>query len=484
MATPPETIFLGEAAAVAEPQSLKTAMDSTTDTDGELGFSTPSDESRKPSRWHQARTLAAAFIINFIVGGLLFSFGIYQALYQSMTNEETTPFHGASSAEIGLIGTLSVSVMTILAPFAVAWTHHLSPQVVVCSGGVLFGLANVLTSFGKALWHFQLAQGLLLGVGSCLAYMPSMTVAPTWFTARRALAMGIVSSGTGIGGLIWAPVTDACIKSMDFRDTLRLTGALAAALICAAGAALDWEPSTVTAPKTNDSKTVRLQGFFRGLLPGWEIAKQRTFIAQALGAALQSAAYYTPVFFLASYAKTLGYSDSDGANFTAVSNACNAIGKISVGLLADRVGRLNLFFLTTFLSAAVTLGLWVPSTVVGVAHPALGKALFLGFTVLYGLFASAYVSLFPAALVELFGLQQLRHVSGVMYMVQGMAALVGTPVAGVTVRGSAAVEASDDYTWMAVVVGALLFATTGAVAWVRGEVMMSHRVGRRLEWKA
>lgn len=422
-------------------------------------------------------------MINFTVGGLLFGFGIYQALYETMTSEQSTPFSGASSAEIDLIGTLSISVMTIGAPFAVAWTKYLSPQAVVCAGGVVFGLANVLASFGLALWHFQLAQGLLLGIGTCLSFIPSMAVAPTWFEARRGLAIGIASAGTGIGGLVWAPVLTACIEKMGFRNTLRLTGALSAGLICAAGSILRWEPSMGTRLRAENATIARVQRLFRIPLPGWHIATQRKFIAQALGAALQSAAYYTPVFFLASYAETLGYNEKDGANFTAVSNACNAIGKISVGLVADRIGRLNSFFLTTFLSAAVTVGLWIPSALIGTTNETVARQLFISFTVLYGIFASAYVSLFPAALVELFGLKQLPQVTGLMYMAQGIGAMVGTPVAGVLVRGNGTEGTSSNYAGMAILVGALLFATAGTVAWVRFEVVMSSNAEGRKKWK-
>ena len=171
--------------------------------------------------------IVAAFSINFTACGVLFGFGVYQAHYETMALEDDTAFSGASSAEISLIGTLSASLMTIIAPLVVTWTKYYSPRTVVCAGGLLFGVASVLASLGKKLWHFQLAQGLLLGMATGLSFMPSMTVAPTWFDRHRGLAMGIVSAGTGIGGLVWAPVITASTAKIGFRNTLRLTGSLA-----------------------------------------------------------------------------------------------------------------------------------------------------------------------------------------------------------------------------------------------------------------
>jgi hypothetical protein len=42
---------------------------------------------------------------------------------------------------------------------------------------------------------FSLTQGLLVGLGTCLSYIPAVTVTPGWYDKRRALAMGIVLSG-------------------------------------------------------------------------------------------------------------------------------------------------------------------------------------------------------------------------------------------------------------------------------------------------
>ena len=125
--------------------------------------------------------------------------------------------------------------MTIGAPYASAWTKSYSSRTITFIGAVLFALANVLASFGQALWHFQLTQGLLLGCGTCLAYMPAVTVPPGWFNERRGLAMGIVLSGTGIGGTLWAPVLRALNAEIGFKNTLRLTGALSFLLVAGSG---------------------------------------------------------------------------------------------------------------------------------------------------------------------------------------------------------------------------------------------------------
>ena len=96
--------------------------------------------------------------------------------------------------------------MTIGAPYASAWTKSYSPRLITLIGAAIFLLANLLASFSQSLWQFILTQGILLGCGTCLAYIPAVTVAPGWFEEKRGLAMGIVLSGTGVGGTIWVSV--------------------------------------------------------------------------------------------------------------------------------------------------------------------------------------------------------------------------------------------------------------------------------------
>ncbi|KXL47409.1 hypothetical protein M433DRAFT_157399 [Acidomyces richmondensis BFW] len=466
-------------------QSASMKSNSNVGGDGDIQPSILEDRG-STSSWKLMVIVASAFTVVFTCCGLNFAFGVYQALYDSLSRKAGTPFEGASPAEIDLIGTLSISLMTIGAPFVVAWAKILSPRIVCFAGGVVFGLALILASFGTKLWHFELTQGLLLGVGTSMAYMVAVTVTPSWFTSRRGLAMGVILAGTGVGGVVWAPVLSLCINKIGYRNTLRLTGALSFALIAVGSGAMMWEPRTLARIQVeNAARTHRTLALLKVPLVEMRVAKSRKFVAQALSALLQSAAYYTPVFFFAAYARTLGYSDTAGANFIAISNACNALGKVAIGYAADKAGRLNALVLTTLLSAVATLCFWLPSTLLGDTSNSSSQGLFITFAILYGLFASAYVSLFPTSLVELFGVQNFASVNGVLYMVRGFATMVGTPIGGVLIRGSGKNRLGGPgmYESMSVLVSVLLFAATGAALWARMEVMVQPDGSIMKKWK-
>ncbi|KAJ5112705.1 Major facilitator superfamily domain general substrate transporter [Penicillium argentinense] len=420
--------------------------------------------------------LIASTALVFTGCGINFTFGVYQELYDSMSKLPDTPFTGATPAQIDLIGTLSIALMTIGAPFTTAWTKQYSPRTVIWCGGIIYSVALVLASFSQALWQFILTQGLLLGVGTCMAYMPSVTVAPTWFSIHRGLAMGIILSGTGLGGVVWPLAFRSLIARVGFRNCLRITAGVSFAIITASGAYMKWPASHLTRIRAENAANARRLSWLRIPLADWHVVKTRKFAAHALGAALQSAAYYTPVFFFASFARTLGYSQASSANFIAISNAANALGKIAIGHAADRMGRLNTLFLTTLISAVAVLAMWLPSALS--TSQSSGSVLFIVFTIFYGVFASAYVSLFPTSLVELFGVQNFVSVNGVLYMVRGFATLLGTPVAGLLIRSSQHEKAGPrSYENTSIMVGILLAAATFAVLWARVEATLTFEGG-------
>lgn len=404
----------------------------------------------------------SSFILTLTACGLNFAFGVYQELYESLDG----PFADATPAQIDLIGTLGVSLMTIGAPFASAWTKSYSPRSITIIGGIIFAIANILASFSQTLWQFVCTQGLLLGCGTCLAYIPAVTVAPGWFKEKRGLAMGIVLSGTGIGGTIWAPVLRALNAGIGFRNTLRLTGALSALLIAASGYILKWHPEA----EARHRLETRSEGSrLRPPLANWQIVRSRMFMAQAAGATLQAAAYYTPVYFISTYARTLGYTSATGASFIALSNATSAVGKILLGYIADHGGRLNVLLVCTLISALSTFALWYPSTIM--VEGRMSENLFISYIILYSVTAGAYVSLFPTVLVELFGIQHFASVNGLLYMLRGLGTLCGTPGAGALLgrRNESALPLKWAFKNPSLLIGSLLASATIGCLWVRIE---------------
>jgi MFS family permease len=411
----------------------------------------------------------------------IFTFGVYQALYEEMAKEPNTPFSGGSAATISLIGTLAVSLMSLGGPLAMAWSKLYSPQIVITVGGFIFGVGYILASFSRSLWQFALTQGVLAGIGTSLAYVPTMAVAPTWFNKRRALAMGIIISGSGVGGMVWPPLLRALITNLGVRNTLRISACITVVIMPVAGLALKWEPSIERQIRVQTGSSRGLLRWTRVPLLNWQVASSRRFIVQALGSFLQSAAYSTPLFLFAAYARSLGYSDNTAANFITLSNASNFVSRIGIGWAADRFGRLNALFVTTLLTAIAIFAFWLPSAFLDTASATKAKdVLFIFFVIFYGSFASTYISLFPASLIELFGVQNYTSINGALYLIRGIGALIGTPLTGLLIPKTSSLVSSHSYERAALTCGVLLFAASVASFWLRIEAAL----GSAWRWKA
>lgn len=373
--------------------------------------------------------------------------------------------------------------MSLGAPFANTWARVYSPQAVIIIGAWVFGIAFILASFSQHLWQFALTQGVLVGIGTCMAFSTTNLVGPTWFTTQnRALAMGIIISGTGIGGMVWPPILRALISSIGFRNTMRITGCLTTFLVTISGYILRWEPQfsqkvILAQAQVTDKRTAWLK---LPRLANRRILTSRRFVAHSLGTFFQAAGYSTPVFFFATYAQSRGYTPTMAVNFITFHNASNFISRIAIGYTADRMGRLNTLFLTTLVSSIAVFVLWLPSILRGNTRDTTADVLFIFFTILYGAFGGAYISLFPATLFDLFERKYFIEVNGTFGLIRGIGGLLGTPLTGLLVSQAAALVQPTAYERATLVTGTLLFLASLASLWARVEVTL----GVPWKWKA
>lgn len=72
------------------------------------------------------------------------------------------------------------------------------------------------------MWQLILLQGIGVGIGGGVAYMPVFKYFPEWFLERRGLAGGIIFSGSGLGGFIFPYMLTALLEKVGLPWTLRI----------------------------------------------------------------------------------------------------------------------------------------------------------------------------------------------------------------------------------------------------------------------
>ncbi|AMN41295.1 MFS transporter [Rhodoplanes sp. Z2-YC6860] len=133
-----------------------------------------------------------------------------------------------SRATIGFAVSINLLLYGCIGPFAAAVMERFGIRRSVLIALTLVGLGVASTSMMRYPWQLILMWGVLVGVGTgFLATVLSATIAARWFTARRGLAVGILSGGASTGQLIFLPVMANVTAAFGWRTTvLAIAGVL------------------------------------------------------------------------------------------------------------------------------------------------------------------------------------------------------------------------------------------------------------------
>ena len=135
---------------------------------------------------------------------------------------------------------------------------------------------------------------------------------------------------------------------------------------------------------------------------------------------------YTPIFYIQTYAIQQHITSTNlGFYILPILNAGSVAGRILPNFISDRTGPLNMLIPCSLAAGVLCFG-WI-----GISDIA-GLVIF---SILYGFFSGAFVSLPPTALVSLSpSLRVVGTRMGMSFAVTSFGILIGTPVSGVLLR--------------------------------------------------
>lgn len=79
------------------------------------------------------------------------------------------------------------------------------PRYILLIGTFLHVFGLMMASISTQYWHFVLTQGIVSACGASMIFYPAVGCVSTWFFRRRAFALGIMASGSSLGG-VYAPL--------------------------------------------------------------------------------------------------------------------------------------------------------------------------------------------------------------------------------------------------------------------------------------
>jgi MFS family permease len=311
-------------------------------------------------------------------------------------------------------------------------------RVVTLCGAVLLGTALVLASRAGSLREFQLTYGILVGLAASAFFAPMIATVTGWFETRRNLAVSLVSAGMGMAPLTISPLASWLITNHGWRAAMFYIGVLAWVLLIPAAAFVRRPPVVAqagAAPPKPDKE---------------EVSKALTsapFLVLGFTFMLCCMAHSGPIFHMVSYATYCGLGLGAAVSIYSVEGAAGLVGRVLIGMLADRYGAKRLLIATLALqSLCIAAYLQVDDL-----------PEFYALAVIFGVAYGGGMPLYASIARDYFGQHIMGTVFGAATMLSSLGMALG-PVAGGWVF-----DTFHNYAW--------LYIASAAVA--AGAVMMA-----------
>lgn len=336
-----------------------------------------------------------------VLRGVVNTFGVFQAFY------ETSLLESRKSSDISWIGTfgafLLVSLSAVSGP--IFDRGYVRSLVVAGSFFTVFGL--MMTSLSTEYYQFFLAQGVCVGIGGGLLFLPSVAIVATYFSTRRGIATGITAAGGSIGSVLYPIIFRRLQPQIGFAWTTRIIAFIALGTLSISAVIIK---SRIPPPKKARA------------MVDVNALKSVPFMLFSFGMFLAFVGLYIPIFYIIVYAQRHAHVDTDMSFYLlSILNGASVFGRILSGMVGDKFGAMNVLTVVTVLAAAFAYA-WVAID---------NLAGLIVFAIIYGFLSGAVVSLPPQVLVKL--VPDMRLVGTWMGMALCFAALgilIGSPIAG------------------------------------------------------
>ncbi len=334
--------------------------------------------------------------------------------------------------------------MAVFAAFAGRAADQLPVRWLVMAGGFLFASGLVLSAYARELWQIGLIFSLTIVAGLLLAgSITAQTITARWFDRNAGLALGIVSTGSSIGGLLLPMLIVYLQSTHGWREANLWLAGLVVVVITPACLFLQDKPKNPESDEADhlseDSgpSTQQYQGKEWTLR---DILMSRSFWSMALCFTVISAVFIAIQQNLAPLASDNNIDAMKVSTVVALMAFVMIGAKLLFGFLSDRM-NIRVLFVSACGALAVVLLLLTVS--------AITYTILIVTAALVGFAAACSMPLSASIIRRDFGALSFGRVKGLMYTVLALGA-AGPWIAGTIY------DATGDYENAWIVLGVLL----------------------------
>ncbi|KHN55624.1 OFA family MFS transporter [Dickeya fangzhongdai] len=278
--------------------------------------------------------------------------------------------------------------------------------------GLVLGTALMAASMVSSLSMLWLLVGVVVGFADGAAYITTLSNLIKWFPNRKGVIAGISVGAYGTGSLVFKYINSALLAQVGVSQTFFWWGAMA--LLMITGGAMLLKDAPVQPAQT--------------AVNGGNVNFTVSEMLRRKEAWLLFVVFFTSCMsglYLIGIAKDIGVKMAglDAVTAASVVSAiaiCNTAGRLILGYLSDKVGRLRVLNFTLLVTAlAVTVMAFLPLN---------GMTFFLCTGAVAFCFGGN-ITVYPAIVADFFGLEHHSKNYGLIYQGFGLGPLAGSFIA-------------------------------------------------------
>jgi MFS family permease len=313
--------------------------------------------------------------------------------------------------------------MGAISPVAGRMLDERSIRGWVVGGACVLALGFVLVSMATAAWQIIALYATVVAAGTVLSGpLAASTLAAKWFRARRGMAIGVVSVGTSLGGLLLPPAATYLYLNLGWRQAHLVLAAVLVAVIAPLVLRVVRNSPEEHGIEPEPAGAGEVEDPAHSEAPLWTtraVLAQRDFWVPVLAFLPMIMAFSIVQANLRLYAADIGIDPQSTAFLMSLLSATMIGGKLFFGAMADRWDQRALYWL-----AAATMAV---AMVLLIGRPSFARMMLI--SGLLGLAAGGFLPLLGAIVGTRFGPQAFGRVFGLMAPFLTLSSL-GPPIAG------------------------------------------------------
>ncbi|CAI6340511.1 unnamed protein product [Periconia digitata] len=373
-----------------------------------------------------------SFFLFFNTWGIINMYGSYQAYYESTILKDSNP------SDVSWIGSIQGFLLLFVGALSGPIYDNGGFRYLIVCGTILIVLGQMTLSACTEYWQVLLSQAICIGGGTGMLFVPSVSIIPQYFNKKVGVALGLASSGSSLGGVIYPIVFHKLLPQAGFGWTTRALGFLILGTLLVPNLCM----RTRVLPPTKRN-LVDLSAF---RIPAYSLMNFGFFIG-FMG-------LYMPLVYSQLYAIQSHITNPDLAFYLlAILNSASIFGRIIPNIISDITGPFNVVIPCTIMSAVICFCYIEARSSAGI----------IVLQAFYGFFSGCFVSI-PATLVVHLSLDARHKIGtrmGQSFACVAIGLLVGTPI------GGAILDTKSGFTGTWVYGGVLLLAAAATIAAAR-----------------